>query len=309
MSAAPEVRFAVVREDPAIEIQCARVFHARKALVCCSGGCTALALKHALPACEVTAYDINPAQIQQLHARAEAIACGDLDALQTLSQQGEFEKLFRQLRAAFCEFVAPDAALARYFDPATPVSEAHLLAREWTSARYWPALFDMHFCDALLVAMFGPDAVQHAAPGSYPRYFRAAFERGLLRPDGPRNPFLQHVFRSRWLDPPPFATAGRALGVETWLGALPSHPSLDRFDLVHLSNIFDWSSDALVSAWAVALRALSPGAVITVRQLNNDRALKGFFEPYFRFDDALGAALHADDRSLFYNRVQVGVRV
>ena len=86
-------------------------------------------------------------------------------------------------------------------------------------------------------------------------------------------------------------------------------PALERFDLYSLSNVFDWSDDALVAAWAGRLkRAARPGSVVLLRQLNNERDLRRWFAPEFRFDDALGEALLARDRSLFYNRIEVATR-
>lgn len=313
MSAVSEVRFAVVREDPAVEIACVERYGLKNALVCASGGCTALALKHRFPELSVTAYDTNPAQLEHLARKVRAVENADLRALnvsapssQGLSQCGAFEKLFRTLRFAFCELVASPVELYAYFDP--PCADPAAYTAKWFSSRYWPSLFAMVFCDAPLVAMFGPDAVQHAVPGSYPAYFQRAFERGLARADGPRNPFLQHVFLSHYRlgDAPPFVFANRTLDVTPHLGGLPD--DLAPFDLVHLSNIFDWSSDALVTGWASKLNALRSGAVITLRQLNNDRPLRAFFERDFAFDEVLSGALLARDRSLFYNRIEVGVR-
>ncbi len=311
------LKFAVVREDPRIEATLVERFGVRSALLCASGGCTAFALAERFSSLELALYDFNPTQLAHIEARAAAIAEGkvadlnlDSDAPDGLSQRGDFEKLFRLLRAAVLEFIAPEAEVERYFAPSTPLEEAHALARAWVRSPYWPAVFALAFTDELLVAMFGPDAVQHAAKGSYPGYFARAFERGLLRDDGPRNPFLQHVFLSRYLSPdaPTFLSARRPFRFEQHLGGVPDVPRLERFGLVHLSNIFDWADEALARRWADSLRALEPGAVVTLRQLNNARDWRPLFGPAFRFEEALGAELLAGDQSLFYERLTVAVR-
>jgi S-adenosylmethionine-diacylglycerol 3-amino-3-carboxypropyl transferase len=93
------------------------------------------------------------------------------------------------------------------------------------------------------------------------------------------------------------------------LGSLPEVPGLARFGVYSLSNVFDWSDDATVARWAEALAAAArAGSAVLIRKLNNDRDVRRFFAPAFRFDDALGADLLAEDRSLFYDRIEVAFR-
>jgi S-adenosylmethionine-diacylglycerol 3-amino-3-carboxypropyl transferase len=294
-------KFAVVREDPAIEeMVCARV-GARSILTVASGGCTALSLVHAHPELAVTAFDMNPVQLAHVRAKAEAIANGDLGELRMLNQCGEFEGLFRTLRRFVEEFVAPREELLRFFAGSVERREA------WFANKYWKVGFELALHDSFLHAMFGPAATQHAEPGSYPGYFQRVFERGLRRPDATTNPFLEHVLLGDYEHPPKFLQARRALPIELVQGTLLDAGDLRRFDVISLSNIFDWSDDALVAEWARALDASRSGTAIIVRQLNNRRDVRRFF-PQFTFDDALGEELVSRDRSLFYERIEVGFR-
>ncbi len=307
--AVPVLKFAVVREDFELEVDLSRRANARRVLTVASGGCTALALRHALPALEVHAFDVNPAQLAHAQRKAEAIARGERPALNVgdaspggLSQRGEFEKLFRVLRGALTEFVMPAADLEAFFaEPA----RAAALRSAWTASPYWPAAFEVAFAEGLLHAMFGPDATRHAARGSYPGYFQRAFERGLARDDAARNPYLQHVLLQRYLHPPPFLLAAKALDVTWQQGSLLEVPRLEAFEVVSLSNVFDWSEEALVRAWAAALRVLAPGSLVAWRQLNNQRDWRPLFAPDFEEDTALGAAWTARERAFFYERVTV----
>lgn len=311
-------KFAVVREDPDVEHALVRRTRAKRVLVVASGGCTALTLAHREPGLEVTAFDFAEAQLAQVRDKQAAVARGDLRALNVgddsppgINQRGEFESLFRTLRRFVEEMVAPPASLARYFDGATPGAERAALLQSWTASKYWPVAFSLCFHDALLHAMFGAAATQHAEPGSYPGYFQRAFERGLARNDGPRNPFLAHVLLGAYLPAhaPDYVHALRELPVTLARGELPDVPDPSRFDLVSVSNIFDWSDDTLVARWAESLRSLRPGAAVVIRQLNNRRDVRRFFIPAFAFDDAVGSELLARDRSLFYERIHVGFRV
>jgi S-adenosylmethionine-diacylglycerol 3-amino-3-carboxypropyl transferase len=311
-------RFAVVREDANVEHALCRRNGAGSVLVVASGGCTALTLASREPSLKVTAFDLAARQLEHVEAKLRAVERGDLPALNVgddsphgLNQCGEFESLFRTLRRFVEEMVAPAETIARYFDPATPLPDRAALVDSWTAASYWPVAFSVCFHDALLHAMFGPAATQHAESGSYPPYFRRAFERGLRSADGPRNPFLAHVLLGAYLpdDAPDYVHTHRALDVQLVQGQLTDVVDLARFDVVSLSNVFDWSDDTLVARWAgVLARELRPGATVVCRQLNNRRDLRRLFGDAFAFDGALGEDLLSRDRSLFYERIEVATR-
>lgn len=313
------LKFAVVREDPEIEAELIRQRNAQAVLLVASGGCTALSLKATFPMLDVTAFDFNPTQLAHVEAKAAAAARGDTASLnvedsnrQGLNQRGDFEGLFRTLRTFLLEFVLNDEELEQFFSIASTQAARGRLLQRWQASQYWKAAFQVTFADGFLHAMFGPAATQHAEPGSYPGYFQSAFERGLRRNDAARNPFLQHVLLGRYLpaDVPRYVTAHRELPVSLVEGTLLSVRDLDRYDLIHLSNIFDWSDDELVAQWASALiQKARPNATILIRQLNNQRNLRRFFEPCFTFDDQLGARFLEQDRSLFYERIAVGLKV
>ena len=310
-------KFAVVREDPDVEHALCRRTGAGNALVVASGGCTALTLAAREPVLRVTAFDLSRLQLDHVEAKRRAVARGDLHALNVddettegLNQLGEFESLFRTLRRFVEEMVAPRESLARYFDATTSPEQREALVQDWFTSRYWPVAFSLTFHDAFLHAMFGGAATQHAEPGSYPAYFQGVFERGLRATGGPANPFLAHVLLGRYLPDraPDYVHVRRDLPLELVQGELPAVPELARFDVVSLSNVFDWSDDALVASWADVLRdALRPGACVVLRQLNNRRDVRRFFAG-FAFDDALGDDLSSRDRSLFYERILVATR-
>lgn len=310
----PTLKFAVVREDPDLERALVERTGARAVLTVASGGCTALTLAKAHPHLAITAFDMNPTQLDHVRAKMRAARDGDLRALNVgdpsregLNQCGEFEGLFRVLRHALTEFVCAPDELARFFHhPA----EAPALFARWRAQRYWPVAFALALADPLLETMFGPAATQHAERGSYPGYFQRVFERGLARPDAPANPFLQHVLLGCYLRPPPYVGVTSTDGVTLVEGTLTDVPDLARFDVWSLSNVFDWGDDALVATWADAFVAHArPGSAVLLRQLNNRRDLRRFFGSAVRFDDALGASLQERDRSLFYERVEVAFRV
>ena len=156
--------------------------------------------------------------------------------------------------------------------------------------------------------MFGPDAVQHATR-PYASYFRQRFEEAMVRDGANRNRFLQHIFTGEFFeaDRPSYMSHNATLDVSLVLGGIDDVPDLDRFDLVSVSNVFDWSDDLTVERWSDSLNGLKPGATLLIRQLNNDRDLVRFF-PEFDFDETLGESLRQRDRSFFYEQIVVGTR-
>lgn len=316
MVEAARPKFAIVREDARLELDLIERRGAQSALLVASGGCTALELLAQKPALRVAAFDLAPAQVTQMERKREAAVRGDRAALNVdtddpegLNQRGEFEGLFRLLRAYLEEFVAPRRDLEGFFLSDDAGARGDACAR-WFSSRYWPAAFACAFNDPFLHAMFGPAATQHAERGSYPGYFRAAFERGLRKGDAHRNPFLQHVLLGRFLrrDEPAYVGASIA-PVTAHLASLPDVPELASYEVVSVSNVFDWSDDALVAQWARALGERGhPRCAVLVRQLNNKRDVRQHFAPWFHFDDALGRDYFERDRSLFYERFEVALR-
>jgi S-adenosylmethionine-diacylglycerol 3-amino-3-carboxypropyl transferase len=315
----PELKFAVVREDFEIERALVRRARARSVLVVASGGCTALSLLATESDVDVHAFDMNAAQLAHVEEKLIAAQRGDLARLNVddedvdaLNQRGAFEGLFRLLRLAFERFVAPRVDVEAFFAASTSAQTRARLVETWRGSRYWQAPFGVAFNEPLLHAMFGPDATRHATPGSYPAYFAERFANALVRPHAAHNPFLQHVLLGRYVasDAPAYIRTPPTRAPALLHGTFTDVRGLDRFGVVSLSNIFDWSDDETVRLWADTLiAAAKPGTIVAWRQLNNQRPFRAFFEPAFAFEDDDDKQGHvATDHSFFYERVEVGVR-
>ncbi|MBK6580806.1 MAG: DUF3419 family protein [Sandaracinaceae bacterium] len=322
MSPRNRLQFAVTREDPNVELEVLARFPRSRLLLIASGGCTALTLRAVMPDAHITLVDANPEQLA--HVDRKLAALRDLrgaDRLRAfnvgapsdpagLSECGNFESLFRGLRGFVHDFVLPGEAWLRFFgEGAFDVAELHAAF----ASAYWPVAFQLFFSDALLNTMFGPDATQHAVPGSYPGYFQELLERGLLRDDARNNPFLQHIFLGHYMDReacvPPFLQRPVAPSFERFHGFVEDVPNLHEHDFVNLSNILDWTAPAGVTRLCTLLAdRLAPGAVVLWRQLNHARDIEACFGERFTFHPELGAQLQRRDRSLFYSSIHVGVR-
>ncbi|MBI5542598.1 MAG: DUF3419 family protein [Deltaproteobacteria bacterium] len=229
---------------------------------------------------------------------------------------GSFERLFAFWRGFLERFVVSKDDIQRLFDGDRTVAEAI------AGADLWPVAFELTFHQRLLMALFGPDAIQHAPPGSYPRYFQARFEWALAQPDAASNPYLSHVLRGRYgaLDHaqglPDYLLADRYERLAGSVGkitchtgkvseALAAHPG--PYHLVMLSNILDWTTESDSEEMAQpVLNALAPGGYLLVRQLNNVRPLPRCWITELDFDPSLERELLATDRSFFYSAIRVG---
>ena len=317
-----KVQFAVVREDPMVEAELIRLTRASNVLLVASGGCTALTLQALFPDVHITLVDFNPAQLERvrekmsaLRAVDEATRCqrfniGTSDP-KGLNQSGNFESLFRGLRAFILDLVADEAEIRRLFEEKERLAEVSELL---FSSKYWSVAFDLYFSDSLLNAMFGPDATQHAEAGSYPRYFQTLFEKGLTSTAAFDNYFLHHVFLGYYIQRPaslPYYLLAPPTDYHFQMveGTLDQVPEPQRFDLISLSNIMDWMPLAeIVSLISYLQNEMKPGASVLYRQLNNYTDLSTYFGDSFKFNTALGVRFQEIERSLFYSSVHVGKR-
>lgn len=282
------LQFAITREDAALEASLIQEMNAKNVLLICSGGDTILSLKHDFPQLKITAFDFNPIQINHLKQKSHD------------SKGGNFESLFRQWSRFFHEFIMDEEESRKIFAGTQPFPETVF------SSKYWPVSFDLHFHDSFLLAMFGEAAVQHAPKGSYPRYFQKVFERGLRADNFQKNPFLQHIFFDEFIDVPVYLKNKPELSAVTLVtGTLKDCGSLKDFDLVQLSNIFDWSNAEEIKATCSLLQEMKKGSKLLIRQINNESPIGDYLGPSFSLDTKRGDELQRKDRSLFYSRVLV----
>ncbi len=308
------LQFAVVREDPEIEAGLVRAGGIERVLLVASGGCTALCLRSEFPELDVTLLDVNPAQLDHVRRKIEAITRGarlaelnvGSDDRRGLNARGNFEGLFRGLRDFFGEHLLAAGERSERLAAGGPWDDVF-------AHRYWAVGFELFFGEPLLRAMFGEAAIQHAPPGSYPAHFRGVFERGLRRADAADNYFVHHALAGCYPESRPsawpryLATPPRTLGFSWLEQPLTALSTAGEYDLVSLSNLFDWMSEAEAAAVAARLkRDVRPGARVMWRQLNHAKDFQRFFTPEFEFDLELAARALEADRSLFYSRLCIG---
>ncbi|MBI3632562.1 MAG: DUF3419 family protein [Candidatus Vogelbacteria bacterium] len=316
-----KIQFAVVREDPAIEINLTKNINAKKVLLVASGGCTAFSLKSTFPDVEITLVDPNQAQLDLIKRKISALKTNgpdfkdifniDTDSQSGLNNCGNFESLFKGLRELLFDLVMPKSQFITFFDGHIPNEQ---FVKELVSNKYWSTAFKLFFSDPLLNTMFGKDATQHAVPGSYPEYFQKVLENGLKNTLAKDNYFLHHIFLGNYVDrknclPMYLSNIPSNLDFEFINAPLQNVDNLGQFDLISLSNIFDWMSDTEITKLADLLKnKVASDTTILFRQLNNPSDYYKFFKPEFNFDKDLEDSLLTKDKSLFYSKINVGTR-
>lgn len=315
------LQFGVVREDPEVEFRIFEKWQVNRPVLVGSGGCTVLSLASRFPHLEVTVIEPNKAQLTLTKAKVKAIRSQSAAQRQksfgvdpksspnSFIEAGNFEGLFRSFRTFLFEFVARKTDIERLLSRGS--------AEQWKTLfghPYWKVAFDLFFSNSILETMFGPQAIQHAPPESYPHHFRTVLEEGLLRKDRSTNYFLAHIFlghyranRNCWpyyLQHPP-----KTVAVRYFNGTAQDFTGYSTADFIGLSNIFDWSSDREVRDMAQHIaRTVQPGALVLYRQLNNAKDFRRHFGPRFKWFEADSKGMHRADRSLFYSSLHIGQR-
>ena len=311
-------QFAVVREDPQIEMNIIKEFNLNRATLIGSGGCTAFCLKSVNPLIVITLIEPNAAQIELVKRKSVVLESADRKQINenfgignsrrdNLIECGNFESLFRQLRLFIQEFIISEDDIERIL-----IENSTDLWRQIFAHPYWETAFELFFSDSMLTAMFTETAIQHAPKNSYPNYFRRILECGLLRSDASQNYFLHHIFLGRYL--------ADEKSLPYYLVNLPTNfefaffqdfaQNFDGFkerQLADFSNIFDWCGEAEVKQIAEnAAGNLESGSVIMFRQLNNQKNFRALFGNNFNWLETAETA--AADRSLFYEKIEIGIK-
>lgn len=312
------IQFAVVREDPQIEMDIVSKFQLKRATLIGSGGCTFFCLKAMNPEIEVTLIEPNPAQTKLIEEKIQALKFLEKKELyrkfgvessdnNSLIECGNFESLFRQFRLFVQEFIVSENEIEYSFKENSP----HIW-QEVFKHFYWQTAFDLFFSDSILVTMFSEAAIQHAPKNSYPSYFRAVLEEGLQRENAGKNYFLHHIFLGRYLAdenalPYYLVDLPTNLELEVFQGFAQDFKKFTGKQLVHFSNIFDWCNEKIVREIIASAENLEKGSVVVFRQLNNRKNYREFFGQNFRWAET--TEIVEKDRSLFYEKIEIGEKI
>jgi S-adenosylmethionine:diacylglycerol 3-amino-3-carboxypropyl transferase len=260
-------------EDSAVELE---AFEPGGRVFCiASAGCTAFDL--AARGDDVTAVDVNPAQVEYVRRRAagEPPQSGKVDRwLGRLRRLAPALGWSRDALEHFCSLAEPEAQLD-----------------------FWRRRLDTRRLRIALAAAFSPLRLRSvyaapfvaALPDRFDRALRLRFERGFGRHPNASNPHAAALLLGRPRLTTPAALRLRTADAAEFLERCPR----GSFDAFSLSNVLDGAGDRYAQQlFAAVHRAAAPGAVAIVRSLG---------EPANEHQ----ARRAADDRALIWGSITV----
>jgi S-adenosylmethionine-diacylglycerol 3-amino-3-carboxypropyl transferase len=317
MSVFKSLLFAVSREDYLVEANVIDKIQPDKMLTIGSGGCVALSLKTIYPNLDLTVIDINPHQLYHIEKKVEAIKQSDDDSLNIykqndtcLNQSGEFEKMFQELRRSFVKNVSGEEELEEFFNIQTAIKNRNLILKKWINHKHIYKPFKDVFSDEAIEDVFSDEATKHGEKGSYGKYMQKKILQGLQVVDSHLNPFLQHIFLGRYTSRSvfPYIQTKRKLKLQLIESDILFINDIFSYNLVSLSNIFDWCNIGLVKKYADHLSKLKAGSAIVIRQINNHQNWINLFEKHFEEDRGFDQYWQKHDRSMFYDHFRLFFR-
>ena len=314
MSIFKSVLFAVGREDHLVEANVIGKIQPNKMLTIGSGGCVALSLKTMFPNLKITVIDLNPHQLSHIKKKIEAIKQSDFNLLNIfkqddtcLNQSGEFEKMFQNLRESFLRNVSEVDELDAFFDTQTTIQNRNKIIKKWINHKNIYTPFRDVFNDQAIEKVFSDQATKHGERGSYGKYMQKKILNGIQSVDPHLNPFLQHIFLGRYTSetPFPYIQAQNKLELDLIEGDIFSIDDISSYNVVSLSNIFDWCDIEVVKKHAEYLSKLETGSAIIIRQINNHQNWINLFDKHFKEDKSFDQYWRKHDRSMFYDHFRL----
>ena len=317
MSIFNSVLFAVNREDHYVEYDVINRLDPNRMLMIGSGGCIALSLKTIFPDLDLNVIDVNPHQLTHINKKSKAVQCSDLKELSVhtkddscLNQAGKFETMFQELRDSFIELVSNKKEVLSFFDSDMSDISRSIILEKWTNHNNISTPFQNVFNDKNINKVFSDEATKHGSPGSYISYMKNKILTGLNKKDSHLNPFLQHIFLGYYQSDNafPYMKSKNKLDIPMTEGSILNLDNIYSYDVVSLSNIFDWSSDTVVKTHARYLSQMKKGSAIIIRQINNHKNWIEIFNDYFTEDKNFDSYWQEHDRSMFYDHIRLFIR-
>ena len=317
MSIFNSVLFAVNREDHYVEYDVINRLDPNRMLMIGSGGCISLSIKTTYPDLDLNVIDVNPHQLTHINKKSKAVQCSDLKELNVhtkddscLNQAGKFETMFQELRDSFIELVSNKKEVLSFFDSDMSNMSRSIILEKWTNHNNISTPFQNVFNDKNINKVFSDEATKHGSPGSYISYMKNKILTGLNKKDSHLNPFLQHIFLGYYQSDNafPYMKSKNKLDIPMTEGSILNLDNIYSYDVVSLSNIFDWSSDTVVKTHARYLSQMKKGSAIIIRQINNHKNWIEIFNDYFTEDKNFDSYWQEHDRSMFYDHIRLFIR-
>ncbi|NGX47235.1 MAG: hypothetical protein K1000chlam3_00608 [Chlamydiae bacterium] len=242
------------------------------------------------------------------------MALGSIDMLSILGPDyaGRYEMVFK----AFREYLKPfESEVCGLFDLGSIDEQKARIAPDTSLGQAIDEAFDVVLSQENLVKIFGEKATANRVQ-DFSRHFAERCRVYLSNHLAAESPFFAQVFLGQfykeihypWLDLPIIQPNAQIDFHQTMMDQYLQSAPKESFDLIHLSNITDWlSPEEASTTLALAYRALRPGGVVVVRQLNSNLDIYSLGKD-FQWDRETATDLNGKDRSFFYRQLLIGIK-
>lgn len=324
------VFFAQVREDPEVELEYLRFGCDTKALVIASGGDTILSIIDVFSKTSkqqnhltIDAIDMNQSQLYLTELKRQLYENGcdlydywtksfKIDDYLTKVPEAEHNvkiiNFIRMYEHIFRNGISRSGRFETLFDLVREINQLRSKLSGW---KVW-------FDRKILTQVFGPNAVKYSMNREFDDHFSEIEKWYQLILLGRPNYFVDQVLYGTYYPDslPKYMTTSRDKRIKnknknninvnyektSLMDKLKTSPD-ETFDLIHTSNITDWSRPEDLRELLVNIkRCLKPNGVVVMRRLNSDQKLKPFVMEYFRETKTV------TDKSYFYSECLVGIK-
>lgn len=226
---------------------------------------------------------------------------------------GRYEKVFHQLRQELSPYKEELEALFLYTDC---TEQSQNIAPDTKLGKALDAALDKVMSQENLVTIFGQKATANRVQ-DFSRHFAQRIRVYLAHHPAASSPWLAnmllgHFYTDASVFPWLSALCLRKLPTiqysNRYMHEVLEQSEPERYHGIHLSNIIDWLSPQEVEdTLRMAYRALKPGGVVVIRQLNSNVDIVQCGTD-FAWDLTRAQEFLATDRSFFYRNFFIGVK-
>ncbi len=239
---------------------------------------------------------------------------GDIDtiAIHGLDFEGRYEKVFEELRKELANYTTELEILFACTDIKT---QSTLVAPGTKLGTALDMALDKVMSQENLVKIFGEKATANRVQ-DFSRHFAQRIRVYLSNHLASSSAWLANMLLGHFYNDQMFpwltTTCKRSLPEINYFHGFMNNAleqsEADRYHVIHLSNIIDWlSPEEAKRTLQLAHRALKPGGVVVVRQLNSNVNITELGED-FEWDMKASQNFLQNDRSFFYRNFFVGFK-
>lgn len=239
---------------------------------------------------------------------------GDIDeiALHGIDYAGRYEKVFEELRN---HLIVYKDELKDLFLLTDIGQQSKYIAPDTLLGKALDAALDQVMSQENLVIIFGEKATANRVQ-DFSRHFAERIRIYLATHLASSSPWLAHMLLGNFYNNESFPWLTTSLSeslpkinyVHGYMNTALEQSESERYHVIHLSNIIDWlNPQEAEKTLALAYKALKPGGVVVIRQLNSNVDIVALGKD-FEWDAKASQEFLNNDRSFFYRNFLLGFK-